>query len=54
MYHNNLTILVNTFQASQRADQEQKLAEEARVEAHRERQRAELLSAKLRELGIDL
>jgi hypothetical protein len=49
------------LQAHQRADREQQLAEEARAEADRERQRAneadrraELLSAKLRELGIDI
>jgi Uma2 family endonuclease len=49
------------LQANLRADREQQLAEEARAEADRERQRAneadrraELLSAKLRELGIDV
>jgi hypothetical protein len=49
------------LQANLRADREQQLAEEARTEADRERQRAneadrraELLSAKLRELGIDV
>jgi hypothetical protein len=38
----------------QNAERERKIAMEAKEEAERERQRADLLAAKLRELGIDV
>jgi hypothetical protein len=48
-----LTNQEDKLQANQRADQQQQIAEQAKQEADRQRQKNELLFAKLRELGIN-